>query len=126
MDSAQRSQTPFDDHFGQPRNAGVLDDADGHVAVDNPVCGDELILYWKLADDRQTISRVRFQVYGCPAAIAAGSALTEMIQGKKPAALSSLDEAAVSEILGGLEKERAHAAVLAVDALKAMLRKVDE
>ena len=118
--------TAFDDHFRQPRNAGVLQDADGQVEVDNPVCGDELVLYWKLdgAADSRTISDARFQVYGCPAAIAAGSVLTELIVGKNPAALSSLGEGEVENALGGLSSQRRHAAVLAADALQAMLKAI--
>jgi nitrogen fixation NifU-like protein len=113
----------FDDHFRQPRNAGVLQDADGQVAVDNPVCGDELILYWKTTDD-DTVNDVRFQVYGCPAAIAAGSVLTELLRGKKTGALSSINEDKIATALGGLSSQRAHAAVLAMDALRAMLKKM--
>jgi nitrogen fixation NifU-like protein len=112
--------TPFDDHFQRPRHAGVLDPADGRVEVENPICGDVLALTWRWRDGR--LAGVRFQVYGCPAAIAAGSALTELIGGADAAALAALRPEAVSNALGGLDADREHAAVLAIDAVQALLR----
>jgi NifU-like protein involved in Fe-S cluster formation len=112
--------TPLDDHFHAPRNAGVLAGADVAVKVENPVCGDVLHLYLK----RGTAGRVEactFQVYGCPAAIAAGSLLTESLKGLAPEEMRALTRERITSALGGLTAEKAHAAVLARDAIEAAL-----
>jgi nitrogen fixation NifU-like protein len=113
----------FDDHFHNPRNIGVLDGADGRVEVENPVCGDLLVLSWKAAADGR-LDAVRFQVYGCPAAIAAGSALTEMAQGAAAAALAAIGPDEVAAALGGLDEGRFHAAVLAADGLRELVKRL--
>lgn len=113
----------FDDHFANPRNAGGLPGANGSVEVENPVCGDILQLHWIRGSDRG-FSEVRFQVYGCPAAIAAGSVLTEWILGSTPERLEALSTDDIAASLGGLTQERVHAARLAVDGLREMLRSI--
>lgn len=110
----------LDEHFRNPRNAGALEDADLHVEVENPVCGDVLHLYLR-RDGERRVSQARFQVYGCPAAIAAASLLTEMVQGKSFQELSRLERQEIDSSLGGLSAESAHAAVLAADAVKKVL-----
>ena len=106
----------LDEHFRSPRNAGVLDDADLRVEVDNPVCGDVLRLTLRRAADG-SIEDVRFQAYGCPAAVAVGSLLTELLRGKSRDALAEIDRDVVDRALGGLSSEKAHAAVLAQDVV---------
>ena len=106
------------DHFESPRNAGVREDADVHVEVENPVCGDLLHLWVKLDGSGARVSAARFQVYGCPAAIAAGSVTTELIRGRSRDELASLGSDEIAAALGGLEARRAHAAELAADAVR--------
>ncbi len=115
--------TTFEDHFRSPRNAGILEGADGKIEVENPVCGDLLHLYWKLSPERR-IARATFQVYGCPAAIAAGSLLTELVVNRELPALSRMSPEEIAHALGGLSRESFHAAVLACDALQSMLRQL--
>jgi len=107
------------EHFKNPRNAGHLPAPAVTVDVSNPVCGDLLRLSARFADGR--VAEVRYQVRGCTAAIAAGSALTEWMQGKSRLELTSLNAAAIDEMLGGLEPATKHAAALCVDGLKRLL-----
>ena len=107
------------EHFKNPRNAGHLPPPAVTVDVSNPVCGDLLRLSARFADGR--VAEVRYQVRGCTAAIAAGSALTEWMQGKSRPELASLNAAAIDEMLGGLEPATKHAAALCVDGLKSLL-----
>ena len=113
----------FDDHFRNPRNTGLVADADGRVEVENPVCGDLLVLTWKLSSGGG-LETVRFQVYGCPAAIAAGSLLTEMAVDRTVDAFRVLGADDIAQALGGLEDNHFHAAVLAADGVKAMSQKI--
>lgn len=112
--------SPLDDHFQKPRNAGVLEGADLEARADNPVCGDILHLYLKRGADGR-VSACKFQVYGCPAAIAAGSLLTELVRGCSSNDLENLTQDAISKALGGLGTDKLHAAVLARDAIQAAL-----
>lgn len=114
--------SPLDDHFQRPRNAGLLAGADLSVRAENPVCGDILLLHLK-RDAGGRVEASSFQAYGCPAAIAAGSLLSELVRGRSRAEAASLDEAAIAAALGDLGKDRAHAAALAADAVRdAVLR----
>lgn len=97
----------------------MLEDPSGRIEVENPVCGDILSLTWTLSPEGR-IQRARFQVYGCPAAIAAGSVLTELIAGADTARLDSLGARDIDRALGGLGPQRYHAAVLAADAVSAL------
>lgn len=106
------------DHFRSPRNAGTLDPPALTVRVENPICGD-IITLSALADDG-VISEVRFQVRGCTAAIAAGSALTELLLGCSGREAAGIEPAAVEEALDGLPTASKHAARLASDAAKAL------
>jgi len=112
------SHDPFDEHFREPRNTGVLEDPDVSVEVENPVCGDLLRLTATFDEGRESLSAIRFQAYGCPAAVAAGSVLTELVLGKSKADVSSIDRDTVDGALGGLPSSKIHAAVLAHDALR--------
>jgi NifU-like protein involved in Fe-S cluster formation len=112
---------PLDEHFHNPRNAGALEGADVHVEVENPVCGDVLHLYLR-RDAAGRVAAAAFQAYGCPAAIAAGSLLTELAGGKSAAELEALTGERIASALGGLSADKLHASVLARDALEKALR----
>jgi nitrogen fixation protein NifU and related proteins len=109
----------FLDHFKNPRNVGELDAPAVTVQIENPVCGDILRLSARFEDGR--VAEVRYKVRGCTAAIASGSALTELMQGKTRAELTALDRDAIEAAVGGLIPESKHAAVLCLDALKKLL-----
>jgi nitrogen fixation protein NifU and related proteins len=107
------------DHFQNPRNVGELPDADAQASVTNPVCGDVLQLMLKIVDGR--IADVRFKTFGCEAAIAASSLLTEMVKGRSLAAAHDITPDEITAALGGLPKVKLHAAALAEEALKEAL-----
>src|SRR5581483_2337438 len=106
------------DHFQNPRNAGELPAPALRIDVSNPACGDMLRLYVRFENDR--VAEVRYQVRGCTASIAAGSALTEWMQGKSKLELKSLTAATIEESLGGLDPASKHAAILCLDAIKSL------
>jgi len=107
------------EHFKNPRNAGHLPPPAVTIDVSNPVCGDLLRLSARFEAGK--VAEVRYQVRGCTASIAAGSALTEWMQGKSRLELTSLSAAAIDEMLGGLEPATKHAAALCLDGLKSLL-----
>jgi nitrogen fixation NifU-like protein len=107
------------DHFRNPRNAGTLDPPAVSVEVSNPVCGDTLRLAARF--DGNLALEVRFLARGCPASVAAASALTELASGKPRDELVRIDAAAIESALGGLPPASRHAAALAADALSAWL-----
>lgn len=108
------------DHFQNPRNVGELDPPATVVDVSNPACGDILRLSVRFEYD--AVVAVRYKTRGCTASIAAGSALTEWMQGRSRAELAGLTPAVIEEALGGLRPESRHAAALCVQAVKAVLR----
>src|SRR5262245_49800751 len=112
--------SPLDEHFRNPRNTGVLEGADLSVRAENPVCGDILQLYLR-RDSTGKVSACRFQAYGCPAAIAAGSVLTEMVEGRSVEDLKKLTQETISKALGGLGGDKLHAAVLAKDVARLLV-----
>src|SRR5215475_2374276 len=107
------------DHFQNPRNVGELSNANARVSVTNPVCGDVLHLMLHITDGR--IAEVRFKTFGCEAAIAASSLLTEMIQGKALTDVQDITPEMITAALGGLPKVKLHASALAEEALKGAL-----
>lgn len=107
------------DHFANPRNMGELEDPSGVGDVGNPTCGDMMRLYLKIEND--VIVDARFKTFGCGAAIASSSILTEMLKGKKIEDALKISNEAVAEALGGLPPTKIHCSVLAEDALKAAL-----
>jgi nitrogen fixation NifU-like protein len=111
-------------HFQKPRNAGELLGADAMVEVSNPVCGDVLRLAVKLVDGR--IGEVRFLCRGCTTAIACGSWLTEKIRGTEWKSLGGIGAESVAEGLGGLPEASYHAAQLAEDALRALVKVIEK
>ncbi len=110
------------DHFQNPRNAGELPDADATAEIENPACGDVLRLSLKSTEGR--ITEARFKARGCVAAIACGSALTELVVGKTPDEAEDLRREDVIAALGGLPQASTHAAQLALDALSAALSRL--
>jgi len=110
------------DHFEHPRNPGELSDADAHVRVENPACGDILELSIRVSDGR--IREVRFLAKGCVPAMACGSLITEMVAGKTVDEAKAIDRNAVLKGIGGLPPASGHAAQLAIDALRAVLQKL--
>jgi nitrogen fixation NifU-like protein len=110
------------DHFQHPRNVGEIADADASVRVENPACGDIMQLTLKLTAGR--IAEARYRTRGCVAAIACGSALTEMLIGLTPDEAAALKREAVVAAVGGLPNESTHASHLAMDALRAALKRI--
>lgn len=108
-------------HFQNPRNVGELEFPATTVEVTNPACGDILRLSIQFAAGQ--VQEVRFKVRGCPASIAAGSALTEWLLGKPAGEAGALTAATIEEAVGGLAPESKHAAVLCVDAVRAILKR---
>lgn len=104
------------DHFRNPRNVGIIDDADGVGKEGNPMCGDIMELFIKVKDD--TIVDAKFRTFGCGAAIATSSMITEMIKGKSIEDALKISNRAVAEALDGLPAKKMHCSVLAADALK--------
>src|SRR5659263_133056 len=88
------------DHFNNPRNTGVIEDADGIGEVGNPVCGDMMTFYIKVKDNR--LEDVKFQTFGCVAAIAVSSMVSEMAKGKDLEEAKKITNKQVAEILGCL------------------------
>ena len=103
------------DHFANPRNVGVIADADGKGEVGNPVCGDMMTFYIKVQDDR--LADVKFQTFGCGAAIAVSSMVSEMAKGKTLDEAMAITNESVAEELGGLPKNKMHCSNLGADAL---------
>lgn len=107
------------DHFRNPRNVGELPPPAIRVEVVNPACGDILRLSAQLGDGR--IVQTAFKARGCPASIAAGSALTGLISGRNRSELQAVQAGDIELALDGLEPASKHAADLCVDAVKALL-----
>jgi nitrogen fixation NifU-like protein len=110
------------DHFQNPRNAGDLSDADATVEIENPVCGDIIRLSVKF--DAGWIAAIKFKAKGCVPAMACGSALTEMVEGKTAEEALRLTREDLVRSVGGLPQASSHAAQLALDALAAALAKI--
>jgi nitrogen fixation NifU-like protein len=110
------------EHFEHPRNVGEIADADASVRVENPACGDLMQLALKLAAGH--IAEVRYRTRGCVAAIACGSALTEMLIGLTPAEAAGLRRESLLAAVGGLPSASNHASHLAMDALRAALKQI--
>ena len=108
------------DHFRNPRNVGVIEDADGIGEVGNAKCGDIMKIYLKIKDD--TIEDVKFETFGCGSAIASSSMATELIKGKPVSEALRLSNKAVVEALDGLPAVKVHCSVLAEEAIKSALK----
>ena len=108
------------DHFRNPRNVGVIENADGVGDVGNAKCGDIMKIYLKIEND--TIVDVKFETFGCGSAIASSSMATEMIKGKKISEALELSNKAVAEALDGLPPAKMHCSVLAEEAIKSAVK----
>jgi nitrogen fixation NifU-like protein len=103
------------DHFTNPRNVGEIENADGVGQIGNPVCGDVMRISIDVKDDR--ISDIKFKTFGCGAAVATSSMVTEMVMGKSLTEAADISNKAVAEALGGLPPNKMHCSNLAADAL---------
>jgi nitrogen fixation NifU-like protein len=103
------------DHFSNPRNVGEISDANGIGEVGNSVCGDIMKIYLKIEDNR--IKDVKFKTFGCGAAIATSSMVTEMVMGKTIEEALEITNQAVAEALDGLPPQKMHCSNLAADAM---------
>lgn len=103
------------DHFTNPRNVGEIGDANGIGEVGNAKCGDIMRIYLKVEDD--VIKDIKFKTFGCGAAIATSSMVTEMVMGKTLDEALKISNQAVAEALGGLPPAKMHCSNLAADAL---------
>ena len=108
------------DHFTNPRNEGVIEDASGVGEVGNAKCGDIMKIYLKIEND--IIVEVKFETFGCGSAIASSSMATEMIKGKHIDEALKLSNKAVAEALDGLPAHKLHCSVLAEEAIKNALK----
>ncbi len=109
------------DHFEHPRNVGAIEQPDAAARLENPACGDVLQLTLRIT--RGVIREARFRAKGCVPAIACGSKLTEMICGRTVPQARALQRGELVASLGGLPEASAHAGHLAIDTLRAALRK---
>ena len=112
------------DHFSNPRNAGAIDDADGIGEVGNPVCGDMMSFYIKVDNDRLT--DVKFKTFGCVAAIAVSSMVSEMAKNKTLEEAKAITKKAVAVALDGLPKEKMHCSNLGAKALAEAIKNYEE
>ena len=108
------------DHFMNPRNVGVIEDASGIGEIGNAKCGDIMKIYLKIEND--IIVDCKFETFGCGSAIASSSMATEMIKGKPISEAMQLTNAAVAEALEGLPAHKLHCSVLAEEAIKSALK----
>ena len=103
------------DHFTNPRNVGEMPDADGMGELGNPVCGDAMKIYIKVKDNK--IVDAKFQTFGCGAAIAVSSMVTEMVKGKTLEQALAISKETVADALDGLPAQKQHCSNLGADAL---------
>jgi nitrogen fixation NifU-like protein len=108
------------DHFMHPRNVGEITDASGVGTVGNPICGDVMKMFLKIEND--VIVDVKFKTFGCGAAVATSSMVTEMVKGKSIKEALTITNKAVAEALGGLPVIKMHCSVLAEEALRSALK----
>jgi nitrogen fixation NifU-like protein len=103
------------DHFRNPRNVGVIEEANGIGEVGNPLCGDMMTIYLKITDEK--IEDIKFQTFGCGSAIAVSSMLTEIAKGKTVEDAKKITNKDVAKALEGLPKNKLHCSNLGADAL---------
>jgi nitrogen fixation NifU-like protein len=108
------------EHFRNPRNVGEIPDADGVGTVGNPICGDLMTVYIKVKDN--VIMDVKFKTFGCAAAIATSSMITELAKGKSLQDALKITRGDVADNLGGLPPIKMHCSNLAADALHAAIK----
>ncbi len=112
------------EHFMSPRNVGEIKDADGIGEVGNPVCGDMMTFYIKVKDNK--LDDVKFKTFGCGAAIAVSSMVSEMAKGKTLDEALKISNKNVAKELGGLPKNKLHCSNLGADALHKAIENYQE
>ncbi|MFP4457017.1 MAG: Fe-S cluster assembly scaffold protein NifU [Clostridia bacterium] len=113
------------DHFQNPRNVGEMEDANAVGEVGNVTCGDIMRMYLKI-DENDVIQDVKFKTFGCAAAIASSSVMTELIKGKTVEQALKISKNDVSEELGGLPSVKVHCSILATEALEEAIKNYRE
>jgi len=111
--------------FKNPHNYGRIKNADGIGRVGNPICGDVIWLYIKVGKNKKNeeiIKDIKFETFGCVAAIATSSIITDLVKGKTIKEASTITKNKIIESLGGLPRIKYHCSVLAVDALKEAIK----
>jgi len=112
------------DHFKSPRNVGIIEDANGVGEVGNPLCGDMMTIYLKVDDEH--IRDIKFQTFGCGAAISVSSMLTEMAMGKSIEEAKTITNKDVAKALEGLPKNKLHCSNLGADALQMAIKDYED
>ncbi|OGP57239.1 MAG: Fe-S cluster assembly scaffold protein NifU [Deltaproteobacteria bacterium RBG_13_49_15] len=112
------------DHFRNPRNVGVIEDASGIGEVGNPLCGDMMTIYIQV--DNERIEDIKFQTFGCGSAIAVSSMLTEIARGKTIEEAKRITNKDVAEALEGLPKNKLHCSNLGADALQLAIKNYED
>lgn len=112
------------DHFKNPRNVGVIQDADIHVRVGDPTCGDSMELFVSTDETVSTVTDIGYLVYGCPAAIATSSVATEMMKGKDVSYCLSLTDDDIVEALGALPEGKKHCSLMVLIAFRAAIAEI--
>lgn len=112
------------DHFQNPRNAGEVAQADAIAEIENPACGDILHLSLRLEHDR--VAEIRFKAKGCVPSMACASALTELVAGQTLSVAGTISRDVLIDAVGGLPNASTHAAQLALDTLRTILKRVQE
>jgi nitrogen fixation NifU-like protein len=114
------------EHFRHPRNVGKIEDADGKSMEGSPACGDMVAVYIKVDQDKNTLSDIKFESYGCASNIATGSIITELAKGKTLDEAKKITWKEASDALGGLPKIKAHCSVLAIEGLRSAIQNYEE
>jgi nitrogen fixation NifU-like protein len=112
------------DHFKNPRNVGEIENADGIGEVGNPLCGDMMTIYLKIKDE--AIEDIKFKTFGCGAAIAVSSMLTEMAKGKTLEEAKKITNKSVAQALEGLPRNKLHCSNLGADALHLAIKNYED
>ena len=114
------------EHFANPRNVGELDKPDGVGQVGNPTCGDMMVFHIKVNPETEIIEDIRYKTFGCGAAIAVSSMVSEMARGKSLEEALAITNEMVAEELGGLPAQKMHCSNLGADALHAAIKNYRE
>ncbi|MBN1573390.1 MAG: iron-sulfur cluster assembly scaffold protein [Deltaproteobacteria bacterium] len=109
------------DHFLNPRNVGIIEDADAFARVGDSSCGDFMEIFLKLDREREIVTDAKFRVFGCPGAIATSSVATELVKGKDFVSALSISDDDVIEALGELPDGKRHCSLLSITALRQAL-----